>query len=115
MGNDNHWVDEHLAVLSPGKNWAADINRGLAQLRDRRTTRARAWTWSAAIATASLCLMAFPAPRAAAQYCLTCSVALWQTLATSASTRASVTPENARKPAPDFILNDAFGRHVRLS
>jgi peroxiredoxin len=59
--------------------------------------------------------MAFPAPRAAAQYCLSCSVALWQNLATTKITRATLTPVNARKPAPDFTLNDASGAPVRLS
>jgi peroxiredoxin len=115
MENNNEWVDRQLAALSPDKDWTPNINQGLAQLRARRTTRAFPWMWSAVAGMACLCLMAFPAPRAVAQYCLNCSVALWQNVSTSRVTRASVTPENARKPAPDFLLNDAAGRPVRLS
>jgi peroxiredoxin len=59
--------------------------------------------------------MAFPAPRAAATYCLNCSVALWQNLSASKVAHDSLKPENARKPAPDFTLSDASGRPVRLS
>jgi peroxiredoxin len=69
----------------------------------------RAWKWSAVAGMAAVGLLAFPAPRAAAHYCLNCSVALWQNIA------AHVDPDNARKPAPDFILNDASGKPVRLS
>jgi peroxiredoxin len=110
------WVDEELAVLDPG--WTPDFNRGLAELRDRRRARsahARVWTWSAVAATASLSLIAFPAPRAAAQYCLNCSVALWQNFAASRTTLVHLDPAQARKPAPDFALNDASGRRVQLS
>jgi cytochrome c biogenesis protein CcmG/thiol:disulfide interchange protein DsbE len=59
--------------------------------------------------------MAFPAPRAAAQYCLNCSVALWQNLSVAKVVRVSVIPQNARKLAPDFVLNDASGRPVQLA
>jgi peroxiredoxin len=110
------WVDEELAVLDAG--WTPDINRGLARLRDRsgvRITRARVGTWSAVAATASVCLMAFPAPRAAAQYCMNCSVALWQNFATSKTALAHLDAAKARKPAPNFTLKDASGRAVQLS
>jgi cytochrome c biogenesis protein CcmG/thiol:disulfide interchange protein DsbE len=110
----SEWVDQRLAALTP--DWQPDTGRGLARLRAPRTRRARAWTWSATVGTAGLCLMAFPAPRAAAHYCLDCSVALWQNLsATTQVARAGVTPQNARKAASDFILNDASGRPVQLS
>jgi len=118
MENNNDWASVRLGALSPDKEWTPDVNRGLARFRERReirTTRARVWTWSAATAAAGLCLLAFPAPRAAAQYCLNCSVALWQNLALSKVVRANLTPESARKPASDFILNDASGRPVQLS
>jgi peroxiredoxin len=115
MENNNEFVDRKLAALSPDKDWTPNINQGLIWLHDRQTTRGFPWMWSAVAGMACLWLMAFPAPRAAAQYCLNCSVALWQNVATSRATRASVTPENARKLAPDLILIDASGRPVQLS
>jgi len=114
----NSWIDNRLGALSPDETWAPDISRGLARLRDRcgtRSVRARVFTWSTAAATAALFLMAFPAPRAAAQYCLNCSVALWQNLATAKISHASVKPALTRRLAPDFTLIDASGQPVKLS
>lgn len=119
MENDNNtWIDARLASLAPGNDWSPDAGTALARLQSRRHFRrghARLWSWSAAAAAACLCLVAFPAPRAAAQYCLTCSVALWQNLATTKIAHATLMPVSARKPAPDFTLNDASGMPVRLS
>jgi peroxiredoxin len=119
MENNNaNWVDARLTSLDPGGAWSPDPTSAFARLQARghhRRGRARLWTWSAAAATASLCLMAFPAPRAAAQYCLSCSVALWQNLATTKIAHVTLTPVNARKLAPDFTLNDFSGTPVRLS
>ncbi len=122
MEHDNEWIDQRLAALNPDKGWTPDTDRGLARLRDgRRVRRAGAplwkWSlpWSAAAGMAGLCLMAaFPAPRAAAHYCLDCSAALWQNLAASTAVRAKLAPAQARKPAPDFTLQDASGQPVQL-
>jgi len=116
--NNDSWIDARLATLAPGKDWSPNATAALARLQTRRHLRrghARLWTWSAAAAAACLCLMAFPAPRAAAQYCLNCSVVLWQNLATTKIAHTTITPANARKPAPDFTLSDASGMSVRLS
>jgi peroxiredoxin len=59
--------------------------------------------------------MAAPVPRALAQRCLDCSVALWESLSTAAPVRTEVKAENARKLAPDFTLTDASGNDVKLS
>jgi peroxiredoxin len=123
MENNNDWVKDRLGALSPDNEWTPDINRGLARLRDRTTAgrrEAHSWKlslpWSAAAGIACLGLLAaFPAPRAAAQYCLNCSVALWQNLATSKVVHINLIPESTRRPAFDFILNDASGRPVQLS
>jgi peroxiredoxin len=119
MANNNEiWTDARLASLTTGNGWTPDTDAALGRLRDRRRLRrepARLWTWSAAAVTAALCLMAFPAPRAAAQYCLSCSVALWQNLATAKVAHVNLTPDSARKSAPDFELNDASGMPIRLS
>jgi cytochrome c biogenesis protein CcmG/thiol:disulfide interchange protein DsbE len=122
--NMNHWVDEHLAILSPDNEWQPNVARGLARLRERRgSNRGRSWSWMAAVTMASVaavyvCLVALPAPRAFAQRCLDCSVAVWQSLTTASGAvvvRTDVKPEAERKMAPDFTLNDASGNPVKLS
>jgi peroxiredoxin len=122
----NHWVDERLAALSPESEWQPNVARGLARLRERRGSgsgRGRSWSWVAAVTMASIaavcfCLIALPAPRALAQRCLDCSVAVWESLTTasgSGAVRADVKPEAERKMAPDFTLSDASGKPVKLS
>jgi peroxiredoxin len=122
--NMNHWVDEHLAILSPDNEWQPNVARGLARLRERRgSNQVRSWSWAAAVAIASvaavaLALVALPAPRALAQRCLDCSVAVWESLTTASSAvavRTDVKPEAEREMAPDFTLNDASGNPVKLS
>jgi peroxiredoxin len=74
------------------------------------------WSFSLAAGVGTICLMAaLPAPRAAAHYCLNCSVALWQSFAASTAGSSHLSRVSARKPAPDFALNDVSGRPVRLS
>jgi cytochrome c biogenesis protein CcmG/thiol:disulfide interchange protein DsbE len=113
------WVDERLARLSHDREWRPNTTKGLARLRERRrhrVERGQGWLWAAAVATAAgICLMAFPAPRVLAHYCLDCSVALWQSLSNSSSAGAPAKLETDRKTAPDFALNDASGKPVRLS
>jgi peroxiredoxin len=115
----NRWVDERLATLRPAGDWQPDTVAGLARLRERRNGgngRGRSWTWAAAAATAvGFGLMAFPAPRAAAQrFCAACLMAA-QNLAASGPVRTVLKPEKERKRAPDFTLNDASGKPVQLS
>lgn len=117
MDDDNEtqvgrWVDDRLATLSRDTEWHPDIMRGLARLRQQRGARRRPqrWAWAAAAATASLALIALPAPRVLAQHCLHCSVAFWQGLSTAAPVRA-----DQKKMAPDFALDDASDKPVRLS
>jgi thiol-disulfide isomerase/thioredoxin len=60
-------------------------------------------------------LVAFPAPRTAAQrFCAACLMAA-QNLAAKGAGRAVLKPEKERKPAPDFTLYDASGKPVQLS
>ncbi len=111
------WVDERLATLGNGHG-EPDVDAALEKLMARSNTRtsARRWIWTASLTVAaSLCLIAMPAPRALAERCLSCSVALWQTLAAAGPGHANLIPAAQRKPAPDFTLNDASGRPVRLS
>jgi peroxiredoxin len=60
-------------------------------------------------------MVVFPAPRAAAQYCLNCSLALWQNFAAAKPVSLHLDPIAARKPAPDFVLKDAADRRIQLS
>jgi len=113
------WVDERLATLRPAGDWQPDTHAGLARLRERRggeAARGRKLTWAAAAATAvTLGLLAFPAPRAAAQrFCAACLVAA-QNLAAKRPAGSVLKPEMERKPAPDFTLDDASGKPVQLS
>src|SRR5438552_7014768 len=115
----SRWVEERLATLRPAGDWQPDTVAGFARLRQRRAReggRGRSWTWAAAAATAvSLGLMAFPAPRAAAQrFCVACLIAA-KNLAGKPIVRAVLKPEKERRPAPDFTLNDASGKPIQLS
>src|SRR6266851_8667947 len=114
----SRWVEERLATLRPAGDWEPDAITGLARLRERRggeSGRGRSWTWAAAAATAAgFGLMAFPAPRAAAQrFCAACLMAA-QKLAATGPVRTVLKPEKERKRAPDFTLNDATGKPVQL-
>jgi peroxiredoxin len=122
----DHWVNERLAALSSDGEWQPNLARGLARLREQRVTgigRGRSWTWMAAVTMASIaavyvCLIALPAPRAFAQRCLDCTVSVWQSLTMAShvsSVGADVKPEAERKAAPDFTLNDASRKPVKLS
>jgi peroxiredoxin len=102
------WVEERMAALHPDSEWEPDARKGLARLRER-SGRRRRWTWAAAAAT-SACLgaMTLPGTRVLAERCVgVCSevgVRLWQSLANS-----------DHNMAPDFTLNDASGKPVKLS
>ena len=112
------WVDERLASLDSGE-WQPDSAAGLTRLRQRMQARgnsSRKWTLAlagvVAVATGAFML---PGPRALALHCVNCSVAFLQSLSSSGSTPASLTPSPERKMAPDFTLNDAYGKPIRLS
>jgi len=114
------WANERLELLTPGPEWQPDVGRGLAQFRKRQSASRMAghrWLWAvmAATATACFCMTALPAPRALAQRCLNCSVALWQSFASGAPAATNLKPAKDRKPAPDFALTGASGQLVRLS
>jgi len=121
--NDKQWVDDRLAQLDPARDWEPDTLRGLARFRAQREPvrfSKRRWVWMLAAAVAAgLPLMAFPATRAFAQRCVAACVS--QTnwvhelfIGGSAASTGFVKPD-ARKLAPDFVLNDASGKPVKLS
>jgi peroxiredoxin len=124
--NKDHWVDERLAALRPDSEWQPDVSRGLARLNARRAKangRMRRWGWLAAgVVAASIPLMAFPTTRAFAQRCVSACVGQsnWvrdlflAPVSPPAPEVAHVKPED-RRMAPDFVLDDASGKAVRLS
>jgi peroxiredoxin len=125
--NRDHWVEERLAALQPNSEWQPDASRGLAQFRehqrDKATHRTRRWGWLAAGAVvAALPIMAFPSTRAFAQRCVSACVGqsnwvrdlLVHNVSESVPSSVFVKAEN-RRMAPDFVLDDASGKPVRLS
>jgi cytochrome c biogenesis protein CcmG/thiol:disulfide interchange protein DsbE len=122
--NNDQWVEERLASLRPGGDWQPDTSRGLARFRERRENvshRPWRWGWLAAGAIAAgLPLMAFPTTRAFAQRCVSACVGPSGWVhdlfggARSVPDSVYVNPQ-ARQMAPDFVLNDASGKPVRLS
>lgn len=125
-GNRDQWVEDRLAELRPASDWQPDALRGLAQFRKHREkvkSRNRRWGWLAASAVAAgLPLMAFPTTRLFAQRCVSACVSQTNWVrdlfagnqSSSAPNSVYVKPEN-RKVAPDFVLDDASGKPVRLS
>jgi len=121
-GNREQWVEERLAALQPNSDWKPDAARGLArfqQLRDKASHRTRRWGWLAAGAVAAaLPLMAFPSTRAFAQRCVSACVGQsnWVRDVFVRDSRRSVNIKPGdRRMAPDFVLDDASGKPVRLS
>jgi cytochrome c biogenesis protein CcmG/thiol:disulfide interchange protein DsbE len=117
--NVNGWVDARLGSLRLGEEFQPDSGRALARLRDKQSARSRRGsrlTWIAAGAVA-VCLgfMALPVSGVLAHRCLECSVAILQSLSPSRPVQTNVKPDAERKVAPDFSLNDASGKPIKLS
>ena len=124
--NEEKWVKERLESLEPSGEWQPDVSRGLAllrQQRDKANRPTRRWSWLAAGAVAAaLPLMAFPATRVFAQRCVSACVgqtswmySLFVANRSSVAPRSGFSKPEDRKMAPDFVLNDASGKPVRLS
>jgi peroxiredoxin len=121
--NRDQWVEERLAALRPNDEWQPDASRGLARLREQRDEarhRTRRWGWMAAGAlSAAIPLMAYPATtRAFARRCVSACVSetSWvrDIFVHNVPSSVYVKPEN-RRMAPDFVLDDASGKPVKLS
>ena len=113
------WVDERMSALNRGNEWQPNAAAALPRLKEllgRGICINKRWTWAAAAALATcLCFLALPAPRVLAHRCLECTVAVWQSFSASGPVPADLKPENDRKLAPDFTLQDVNGREVKLS
>jgi len=115
--NKDQWVEDRLAALRPDIDWQPDTSRGLARLHERlekKSHRKRTWGWVAAgVVAAGVPLMALPSTRAFAQRCVSACVDQFSRVSSTASS-GTVKPQY-RRMAPDFVLNDASGKPVRLS
>jgi peroxiredoxin len=119
-----HWIDDRLAARLPDGEWQPNATRGLARFQEQRTAkRPRRWAWvTAGVIATSLSLAAFPATRMFARRCVSVCVSqssrVRQFFMGNAS---SLAPSNVftklgdRAMAPDFTLNDATGKPVKLS
>lgn len=116
------WVGQRLAKLDAGVEWQPDATRALARLREEMAnggirTRRRFWIATAAVSATALTLLltAGPTPRALAERCVSCSVALWQHLSASGPSGTQAQLLKDRKPASDFVRDDAAGKSMRLA
>jgi peroxiredoxin len=113
------WVDENLAILSPGDEWHPDVCDGLLRLRQsqvRGSWFSKRWVLAATGGVVvCLSLLVLPSPKVLAHRCLECSVAVWQSLLPSAPVQANLKPSSGRTLAPDFNLKDANDRDVKLT
>jgi peroxiredoxin len=118
--NLNSWVNDRLrrAKLDPDIEWQPDVHRAFARLQGHRETesgRRRKWGWTVASATTiSLLLMAFPVTRTLAGRWASACVSLLGHLSSSEPS-LTYTKLGDRKLVPDFALNDAAGKQIRLS
>ena len=120
--NPSRWVEQRLAVLNANLEWRPDATRAIGRLLRERAnetsrTRQRAWIAVAAVSAAALTLVVTvgPTPRALAERCVNCSVALWQHLSASGPLASEAQLLKDRKVPPDFVLDDATGKSIRLS
>jgi len=120
------WVESCLAARAPETGWQPNLAQALARLQDRRNAernRQRRWRWMAASALAAcLPVMAFPVTRALAERCVSACVEESNKVrrfflgdTPSSALRETYIQPGARKMAPDFTLNNASGRPIRLS
>ena len=121
--NQDKWVDDRLAQLAPPANFEPDQTSALARFRRGREVRLAGsggrWIWAAAACAGAVGVstMAFPGTRVFAQKCVNACLA--ETGYVRASLMSRLHSEDVVPPsrvaAPDFDLQDADGKTVRLS
>jgi peroxiredoxin len=111
--NNAPWVEDRMAALAPDADWNPNVARGLARLRRERAaarTRRRRSSLAAGTVAATLLLAATPMAQSFVHMC----GQLVRNLTGHGPSRAYTAPRQ-RRMMPDFTLNDASGRPVRLS
>lgn len=113
------WVEEHLAALTPGDEWQPNATAALARLMERQSKGSwvrRRWMLVGMVAAAAILFAMFlPSPQVMAHRCLECSVAVWESLSATGVSQTTMKPASERQVAPDFDLQDANGKEVKLS
>jgi thiol-disulfide isomerase/thioredoxin len=116
---ESPWLQERLATLMPNEEWQPDVSVSLRKFRELQVQRSffgKRWMFAVATAAiAGLCLLALPSPKVFAHRCIECTVAVWHSLAPSASVQENLRPPSERTPAPDFNLKDDNGADFKLS
>ena len=130
MKNDDldldRWIEERLFGRNPNPDWQPDPASGLARFRQMREAQGRSrprWVWlAAAAAGACLPLMALPITRVFTERCVSACVEESTKLrefflgnAAIGGPRQTYIQARDRKLAPDFTLDDAAGKPIRLS
>lgn len=116
-----NWVDERMAGLTPNAAWQPNTMRALERMHEEQSlNRAYNKRWAllkvAGAALACLFLLALPWLRTLTPRGFDGAAAFWRDLSISGSVGASnLVPEKDRKTAADFALDDASGKHVKLS
>jgi cytochrome c biogenesis protein CcmG/thiol:disulfide interchange protein DsbE len=116
--NVAEWVDGQMAVLGPDSSWRPDAAGALGRIRAAGAAKhSRGWTWAVAVLLAAA--FAVPESRALAQRIWVpcrdaCRTLLLRTMGT-APLAAAVKAGKDRTVAPDFTLQDANGRDIRLA
>jgi peroxiredoxin len=116
----SQWMESRLATLATPEGWQPDASHGWERLEaKRRANKVRAWRWllaGAAAAASCLALVSLPGPRVFAHRCIDCSVSVWHSVLASAPVLPTTLQiESERKVAPDFSLEDAAGKAVKVS
>jgi peroxiredoxin len=111
--NNDRWIDERMAALAPDTGWEPDVDSGLVRLRRGRQAvrvrRRRSWVVASTVA-AALLLVATPMAQSFVRMC----GEFVRNLTGHGPSRAYTAPRQ-RRIMPDFTLNDASGRPVRLT
>lgn len=108
-----------MATLKADEVWEPNVTAAFARFKEKRAERNRAlrrWGLAAGVAaTAALGLMFLPPAQVMAHRCLECSIAVWESLSAGGAVQANLKPQSERVTAPDFQLEDANGKIVKLS
>jgi peroxiredoxin len=137
MEKNNEWVEDRLAKLNPDSEWQPHVPAALARFEGRRSQTRFIGRWPRMVSVAgvaAVCILIFPAPRAAAQRALAPCVDACQNLVLNHEdihehffqfamafhhflglSSPAMIGENKRRAAPDFLLTDATGASFRLS
>jgi cytochrome c biogenesis protein CcmG/thiol:disulfide interchange protein DsbE len=121
MEENNQWVDDRLAKLTPEEEWQPHVTTAFARFEDRRTQRRFPRAILVAI-VALVCVATFPAPRAFAQRMIAPCVEACESLVMNPPGmhyllhRMIWTVHGWMGFAPpDFALTDVSGANFQLS